>query len=921
MSLFRHTTATRTTRGDPMSEATAEHNRLADHAAHRADWRHWGPYVSDRAWGTVREDYSADGSAWTYFPHDHARSRAYRWGEDGLAGICDRQGLLNFALTLWNGRDPILKERLFGLSGPEGNHGEDVKEYYFYLDNMPTHSYMRMRYKYPQAAYPYGALVRAAAQRGRDSGEYELIDTGVFADSRYYDVEVEYAKAAPDDLLIRLTITNRGPEQQTVQLLPTLWFRNTWAWGYDATRPQIRRLGAGHTWQGLEAAHHTLGTYWLYAESDTTPPDLLFTENETNSARIYGTPNATPYVKDSLHRLLVDGETGAVNPAQTGTKAAAHYTLTLGAGESAQIRLRLTAMQHDRPLERSFDTTFAARQSEADAFYAAVQAPGLGDDERMIQRQALAGMLWCKQLYYYDVEQWANGDPVSPPPPQGHREGRNSDWCHLTAFDVISMPDKWEYPWFATWDLAFHCVPLALIDPDFAKRQLSLLTREWYMHPNGQLPAYEWAFDDVNPPVFAWAAWRIYGMEATERGQGDREFLEGIFHKLLLNFTWWVNRKDYDGNNVFQGGFLGLDNIGVFDRNADLPNGGHLEQADGTSWMASYCLSMLTIALELAGEDPVYQDIATKFFEHFLRIAAAMTDVSDANLSLWDPEDGFFYDALHLPGGESLLLKVRSLVGLLPLFGVSIIEPQLLERLPTFERRMEWFLANRPFLSGHIADVARPGIHKHRLFSIVSRERLEKILARMLDETEFLSDYGIRSLSKYHAAHPYTLDLGDHEYTVSYQPAESRTGLFGGNSNWRGPIWFPINYLIIEALLKLNHYYGDSLQVECPVGSGTQMTLQQVADELAHRLLRLFRRDARGRRPIFGDEARFQDDPLWRDLLPFHEYFHGDTGQGLGASHQTGWTGLVAILLQEHTNLWHKGIDPFDSELDSTDVT
>ncbi|MGI8586961.1 MAG: MGH1-like glycoside hydrolase domain-containing protein [Chloroflexia bacterium] len=898
-----------------MSEATAEHDRLADHALRKADWRHWGPYLSDRAWGTVREDYSADGDAWDYLPHDQARSKAYRWGEDGLAGISDREGRLMFALALWNGHDPILKERLFGLNGHEGNHGEDVKEYYYYLDNTPTHSYMCMLYKYPQAPYPYSDLLGENRRRGRGAPEYELADTGIFEENRYFDVRVEYAKADTDDLLVLITVTNRGPDRASLHLLPTLWFRNTWAWGYDPTRPQISRAGSGQGRQTLQAEHQSLGTYWFYADEQPVAPDLLFTENETNNTRLYNAPNPSPYVKDGFHRYLVAGEAGAVNADGPGTKAAFDYSLDLDGGETAVIRLRLTNMAHDSPLHGDFDNTFAARHREADAFYAAIQAPHLGDEERTIQRQALAGMLWSKQLYYYDVTKWLDGDPAFPPPPTARKHGRNSDWTHMTAFDVISMPDKWEYPWFATWDLAFHCIPLALMDPAYAKRQLLLLTREWYQHPNGQLPAYEWAFDDVNPPVHAWAAWRIYQMEIAEGGQGDRAFLEGIFHKLLLNFTWWVNRKDEDGNNVFQGGFLGLDNIGVFNRDAKLPDGSHLEQADGTAWMASYCLQMLTIALELAGQDRVYEDIATKFFEHFLRIAAAVADMSDEGISLWDPEDGFFYDALHLPDGQHILLKVRSLVGLLPLFAVSIIEPELLERLPVFRRRMEWFLSNRPNLAGHIAEVDRPGVHKHRLFSILTRERLERVLGYMLDENEFLSDYGIRSLSKYHEAHPYSINLAGEEHTVNYEPAESQTGVFGGNSNWRGPIWFPVNYLIIESLLKFNHYYGDSFKVECPTGSGTLMTLEQVADEIAHRLIALFLRDKDGKRPIYGGISLFQDDPHWRDMLFFNEYFHGDNGFGLGADHQTGWTGLIAMLLQEHTEFLHAEIDPYDSEI------
>ncbi|MFQ5611491.1 MAG: glucosidase, partial [Anaerolineae bacterium] len=881
---------------------TAEHQRLEAHHERKANWKKWGPYLSERAWGTVREDYSPHGTAWEYFPHDHARSRAYRWNEDGLAGLSDRHQYLCFALALWNGRDPILKERLFGLTGNEGNHGEDVKEYYFYLDSTPTHSYMKMLYKYPQAAFPYANLVAENRRRGRREFEYELLDTGVFDDNRYFDVFVEYAKAGQEDILVNITLANRGPEAARCDLLPTLWFRNTWSWGYAAGpmgdtpgKPRLRQVGGPAGMAVVEANHPAAGTYHLYAEDAS---DLLFTENETNVERLYGLPNARPYVKDSFHRYLVNNEAGAVNPDREGTKVAALYPITIPPGQSQTVRLRLSKAAQAAPFQ-DFGPSLAQRQAEADAFYAAVQNPNLSQDGRRVQRQALAGMLWSKQMYYYDIEQWLNGDPGPPPPPDSRRWGRNHDWEHLNNFDLISMPDKWEYPWYATWDLAFHCIPLALVDAEFAKRQLELIAREWYMHPNGQFPAYEWAFADVNPPVHAWAAWRVYKIDAKQQGRADRPFLEGLFHKLLLNFTWWVNRKDEDGNNVFQGGFLGLDNISVFDRSAALPTGGHIDQSDGTAWMAGYCLTMLKIALELARENPVYQDTATKFFEHFLSIAHAMNDCGGRGHSLWDEEDGFFYDALHLPDGRIVPLKVRSLVGLLPLFATDTLEPDILDTMPDFTRRLQWFVRHRPHRSVNMDCIEVPGVGQRRLLSVLTRDELVRVLRRMLDEAEFLSDYGIRSVSKYHQAHPYSFHANGQVYTVSYQPAESQSGLFGGNSNWRGPVWFPINFLIIEALQRIHHYYGDDLTVECPTGSGRMMNLDQVATELSRRLIRLFLRNEAGRRPAYGWLRTFQEDPHWRDLILFHEYFHGDNGAGLGASHQTGWTGLVAKLLQQ----------------------
>ncbi len=883
---------------------TTEQQRLAAHRQRKANWKNWGPYLSERAWGTVREDYSEQGTAWDYFPHDHARSRAYRWNEDGLAGISDRQQFLCFALALWNGRDPILKERLFGLTGPEGNHGEDVKEAYFYLDSSPTHSTMKMLYKYPQAAFPYSALVAENGRRARHDPEYELWDTGVLADGRTFDITIEYAKADENDILIRLSAANQGPETAVLTLLPTLWFRNTWSWGYEngpmgyaAGKPKLWADGAAR----IVADHLVLGRYTLHTEN---PADLLFTENETNNERLFNTANASPYVKDAFHRAIIQGESSAVNPAQEGTKAAVRYNLNIPAGETAVLRLRLTPDETNHTPFADFDALFAQRQAETDEFYAAIQPTSLSEDEKRVQRQAWAGMLWSKQMYYYDVAQWLKGDPAGPPPPTSRRNGRNRDWTHLNNFDIISMPDKWEYPWYAAWDLAFHALPLAQIDPDFAKRQLILMTRVWYMHPNGQLPAYEWAFGDVNPPVHAWAAWRVYQMDARQNGRADRPFLEGIFHKLLLNFTWWVNRKDKDGRNVFQGGFLGLDNISLFDRSAALPTGGHIDQSDGTAWMGFFSLTMLRIALELARENPVYQDLATKFFEHFLSIATAMSQGFGGH-GLWDEEDGFYYDVLHLPDNSLHPLKVRSLVGLMPLIAIELLDADLLAQLPDFRRRMGWFLQNRPHLSGNIVcrEDSETG-SEWRILGIVTPERLVRMLRHLLDENEFLSPYGIRSLSKAHET-PYHVSFGGETFSINYQPGESQSGLFGGNSNWRGPVWFPINYLLIEALQKQHLYYGDTLKVAFPTGSDNLLNLGDVAAALAQRLMRLFLRDEGGERPFAQSIPPFQQDPHWRDLLLFHEYFHGDSGAGLGASHQTGWTGLVASLLQNFTRQLH----------------
>jgi hypothetical protein len=875
---------------------TAEDARLAESCDRKEHWKRWGPYLSERAWGTVREDYSPHGTAWEYFPHDHARSRAYRWNEDGLAGISDRRQTVCFALALWNEHDPILKERLFGLTGNEGNHGEDVKEYYFYLDSTPTHSYMKYLYKYPQRAYPYAELVEVNRARGKHDREYELADTGVFDDDRYFDVFVEYAKASADDILIRVTAVNRGPDPAPLHLLPTVWFRNTWSWNPLAPRPQLGR--GDDSVPTVRLNHPDSGARSLRFDG---APELLFTENETNTHRLFGSDGPV-YAKDGINDYVVQGRTSTVNPAQLGTKAAGHYALLVEPGATVTLRLRLTptpSADAAAPVGADFDAVFAARVREADEFYATVTPDGLSEDGRRVMRQALGGLLWSKQFYHYVVRDWLQGDAGQPPPPAERRDGRNTQWTQLYNADVISMPDKWEYPWYAAWDLAFHCVPLAIVDSDFAKEQLLLLTREWYMHPNGQLPAYEWAFGDVNPPVHAWAAWRVYKIDKKQRGVGDRRFLERVFHKLLLNFTWWVNRKDAEGMNVFQGGFLGLDNIGVFDRSAPLPTGGHLEQSDGTSWMGMYTLNMLAIAMELAREDPTYEDVASKFWEHFLYIAHAMNNLGSDGISLWDEQDGFYYDVLHMGNGDHFPLKVRSMVGLIPLFAVETLEPSTLERLPGFKRRLEWFVAHRPDLVRNVACMKTTGTDDRRLLSIVTKEQLRRVLQVMLDEREFLSPFGIRALSGLHAEAPYTLRVGEHEHRVDYEPGESTTGLFGGNSNWRGPIWFPVNYLLVESLQRFHHYFGPDFTVECPSGSGVFMNLAEVAAEVSRRLTSVFLRSEDGRRPVHGRDERFQSDPHWRDLILFYEYFHGDNGRGVGASHQTGWTGLVAKLLQQ----------------------
>jgi len=874
-----------------------ERQRLDEDSRRKKNWKRWGPYLSERQWGTVREDYSPYGSAWDYFPHDHSRSRAYRWGEDGLLGISDRHQLVCFALALWNGRDPILKERLFGLTGSEGNHGEDVKESYYYLDSTPTHSYMKALYKYPQREYPYRRLVEENRRRTRQDPEFELLDAGVFDDDRYFDVFTEYAKAIPDDVLVRIRVFNRGPEAATLHLLPTVWFRNTWSWGLGVRRQRIRASEGPRGAAALEIDSEYYGQLKLFAEGS---PEVLFTENETNARRLWGAENESPFVKDGINDYVVYGAADAVNPERVGSKASCLYVLSIPPRDAATVRLRLVdgAFAGD-PFGEGFEETFAQRAIEADRFYADLATPDLSADARAVQRQAFAGMLWSKQFYHYDVSRWLRGDPGESDPPKERLHGRNSEWTHLYNADVLSMPDKWEYPWYAAWDLAFHCIPLALVDPDFAKQQLLLLTREWYMHPNGQLPAYEWAFGDVNPPVHAWSAWRVYKIERKRTGKGDRPFLEKIFHKLMLNFTWWINRKDAEGKNVFQGGFLGLDNIGVFDRSAPLPTGGHIEQSDATSWMGMYCLNMLAIALELSRENSAYEDVASKFFEHFVYICRAMNDIGGEGIELWNREDGFFYDVLDLPDGRKLPMKVRSMVGLIPLFAVETITSDVVDRLPGFKRRMQWFLENRPDFGQHVETDNAPDGQIRRFFSLVNRTRLKQICRYLLDEEEFLSPHGIRAVSRFHRERPYVIDVMGTEHSVDYEPAESSTGLFGGNSNWRGPVWFPVNYLIIESLQKFHFYLGDSYRVECPYRSGQLKTLWEVSGDLSRRLNRIFLRDEQGRRPVFGGAHKLQTDAHFQDHLLFYEYFHGDNGAGIGASHQTGWTGLVAKLIQQ----------------------
>ena len=880
-------------------EGNAEQQRLAEDASRTKNWKRWGPYLAERQWGTVREDYSPDSESWGYFTHDHARSRAYRWGEDGLLGITDRECRLCFALALWNGRDPILKERMFGLTNGEGNHGEDVKEAYFYLDATPTHSYLKALYKYPQATFPYETLIKENGRRTRTQPEFELSDTGVFNDGRYFDVFAEYAKAAPDDLLIRITVANRGSESAELHVLPTLWFRNIWSWGctHEGCELKPRMKAAGQS--RVECKHGTLGQLALRLEGDAP---LLFTENETNAAKLFGSENESPYVKDAFHEAVIDRRAGVVNPKLSGTKCAAHHRFTLAPGETRVLRLRLHAAGEgaEEPTEafgQNFDDVFAARLAEADAFYADLLAGVKAVGERNVARQAYAGLLWSKQFYHYVVKDWLQGDPGMPPPPSGHALVRNADWEHLFSRDVLSMPDKWEYPWFAAWDLAFHMIPFARVDSRFAKDQLNLLLREWYMSPNGQIPAYEYNFSDVNPPVHAWACWRVYKMSGP-RGARDRRFLASTFQKLLLNFTWWVNRKDPHGKNLFSGGFLGLDNIGVFDRSKPLPGGCQLTQADGTAWMAFFCNTMMVMALELADGDPVYEDIASKFFEHFIAITDAMNRLGGHGL--WDEQDGFYYDQLLQADGRSEPLRLRSMIGVIPLFSVEFIEEGRLDRLPGFAKRTRWFLKNRADLASQIAYLKSDGCETGRLIlAIPSRERLERVLRYVFDENEFLSPYGIRSLSKAYEKTPYELHLAGETHRVFYTPGESDTWLFGGNSNWRGPVWMPLNYLLIEALERYHHFYGDDFTMEFPTGSGVRMNLQQIAGELSKRLVKLFLPGQDGVRPAMGTDARFAADPHWKNHVLFHEYFNGDTGEGLGASHQTGWTALVARLIDQ----------------------
>ena len=876
---------------------TAEHTRLQNLKSE--NWRAWGPYLAERAWGSVREDYSPDGRAWDYLPHDHARSRAYRWNEDGLAGWCDEAQNLCFALSLWNGRDPILKERLFGLGGNEGVHGEDVKELLYFLDATPSHSYNRALYKYPHAAFPYGQLIEGNAARDKSQPEYELLDTGVFDENCYFDIEIEYIKAAPDDTLIQITAHNRGLDTETLHLLPTLWFRNTWAWKGLPEKPSITLEASAH---GLKFCAEKAGaTTFLRAQGKAT---ALFCDNETNAKRLYNVPNPTPFVKDGIGNCVVGGDALAVNPRQIGTKAAAHYTLEIAGGASARIRLRLSGEEHEgEDFGAAFDEIVETRRAEADEFFASLAPSGADADIMRVQRQALAGLLWCKQFYNFNVFKWLNGDPAQPTPPPERWGGRDHDWTHLNVNGVMSMPDAWEYPWFAAWDLAFHCVTFAIMDADIAKEQLLLVLREWVMHPNGQLAAYEWAFGDVNPPVHAWAALRVYRIERKRTGTGDRDFLERVFHKLLLNFTWWVNRKDAEGRNVFQGGFLGLDNIGVFDRSAPLPDGAQLDQADGTAWMAMYCLNMLAISLELAAEDATYEDMASKFLEHFFYIAHAMNDRSmtmrEAGIDLWDEEDGFYYDVLQTRAALPQFVRTRTLVGLIPLLAVETLEESVLERLPDFRARMEWFLAHRPDLTRNAASLTQMGMESRRLFSVVDETRLRRILSRMLDPDEFLSDGGLRSVSKFHAQNPLTVHLDGNSWTLDYEPGESTTSLFGGNSNWRGPVWFPINYLLIEALQKFDFFYGDTFAVPSPDDPTKTLSLWDVSTLISRRLIHLFTLNTHGERHIWGDNPKLQTDPHFRDNLQFFEYFHGDTGQGLGAAHQTGWTALVAKLIQQ----------------------
>ncbi len=912
----------------------AEEKRLEEAQTHEKDWKQWGCYVSERAWGTVREDYSADGAAWDYFPFEHARHKAFRWNEDGIAGICDRKQRICFAPAFWNGNDAIIKERFFGLSGNVGNHGEDVKEYYFYLDNAPTHSYMKFLYKYPQNAFPYEKLYEENAKRDKNQPEYELIDTGIFEENKYFDIFIEYAKADCEDICIKITAHNRASETAPLHVLPTVWFRNRWSWYEESNKPSLEKTESNaENLELINLKEEMLGEYQMICADSK---NLLFTENDTNLQKLYNSENEAKFVKDAINNFIVNGEENAVNPENKGTKAAAHYYFEIEANKSETIYLRLRKISNRKDAETqsekveensaslrsggelSFESfiadcekVFAQRISEADEFYASVIPDNLNDDAKNVMRQSLAGMLWSKQFYHYVVKNWLEGDEAFAPPPEERLKGRNKNWTHLYNDDVISMPDKWEYPWYAAWDLAFHCIPLAMIDSEFAKRQLILLLREWYMHPNGQIPAYEWAFGDVNPPVHAWAALRVYQIEAKRKGTADHEFLEKVFHKLLLNFTWWVNRKDAEGNNVFEGGFLGLDNIGVFDRSKDLPSGGHLEQSDGTSWMAMFCLNMLAIALELAKKDKAYEDVASKFFEHFVYISDAMNNVGHENTKLWNERDGFYYDVLHFANERNIPVRLRSMVGLIPLFAVETLEESSLNDLPEFKKRTDWFIENRPDLIDEIACLQAKGKNDRRLLAIVNPDRLRRVLRTMLSENEFLSDYGIRALSHFHKANPYVLEMNGTRHTVEYEPGESRSGMFGGNSNWRGPIWFPMNYLLIESLQKFDYYFGEDFKVEFPTGSENMLTLWEVSQELEKRLANIFLKNEEGNRAVHGKIEKFQTDENWRDYILFYEYFHGDRGCGLGASHQTGWTGLMGKILQQLGKYGHEesGID------------
>ncbi len=864
----------------------AEQNRLLEDRDKKKDWRKFGPYLTERQWGTVREDYSPYGNAWEAVSHDAARSKAYRWGEEGIGGISDNKQLLNFSLALWNKKDPILKERIFGLTGNEGNHAEDCKEHYYYLDSTPTHSYMKMLYKYPQGEFPYAWLVEENRRRGKLDPEFELTDTGIFNENRYFDVFIEVAKVDETDLLIKYTIFNRGPEAASVNVLPTVWFRNTWSWGYDDYKPEMYRDDEN----AIRIKHRDLGDYYLFGEGKA---QALFCDNETNTGKLYGY-DQPGYFKDGINNHLIYGD-DTINRIPKGTKASLNYDLTIPSGKSKSICLRLSKTFHEAPF-KDFDSFFALRINEANEFFGALQKDIVDADKKEIQRQAIAGMMWSKQFFYYDIAQWLKGDPSQPAPPVQRETARNHDWTHLNNADIISMPDAWEYPWYAAWDLAFHTIPIAMVDPEFAKGQLLLLTKEWYMHPNGQLPAYEWAFGDVNPPVHGWATWRVYKIDQKlQGGKGDRKFLEEVFHKLLLNFTWWVNKKDQTGNNIFQGGFLGMDNIGVFDRSAQLPTGGYIEQSDGTSWMAMFTLNMMRMSIELSKENPIYQSLATKFFEHFLYIAGAM---ANEKMDLWDEEDEFFYDVLHTPDNRRTPMKIRSMVGLIPLFAVEVLDEEVFRSMPEFTARLEWFLKNRPDLARLISRWGEKGNNQRHLLSLLRGHRMKRILKRMLDENEFLSNYGIRALSKVYEENPFRFYANGNEFSVKYTPGEGDTSLFGGNSNWRGPIWFPVNYLLIESLQRFHHYYGDDFKIEHPTGSGQMKSLMQIAEDISERMINIFKRDSSGNRPVFGHDQKLQKDEHFKDYIFFNEYFHGDTGRGVGATHQTGWTGLVAKLIQ-----------------------